>query len=160
MFLWDNRFHDNISKIIDFDAEIKIMSLSNKYKHCVHNGKNKGFASVLQKGKDCFCERCFIYLTNLIQNNIMSVPDINLTKLAMQTRDKLIDDHGYLTLNKIKEIAYELYYKGKFKRSRFFNKLAAFLFQQPLKTINIYNQQVNITKATCLLYTSPSPRDS
>ena len=130
---------------------MKITSLLNKYKHCVHNEKYKGFATVLQKGKDFFCESCFIYIANLIQNNILSVRDINLIKLAMQTRDKVIDDYGYLTLNKIKEITHELYYKGKFTCSRFWNKLAAFLFQQPLKTINIYNRQVNITKATVQL---------
>ena len=137
LFIWDNRFDDNMQKSIDFDIEIPFLDFAKKYKHCVVNEDKKGFATISQKGDDCFCKECYSHLINIHKW------DRNPKKL----RDKLTDEEGYMLSYKLKNMFAVIndypYNTGKSEKYIF-----AAMLQQYVKDVKTKQRDFKITKAT------------
>jgi len=139
LFSFDKRFDDNIQKSVDIDIALQIMDLSKKYKRCIVNEEKKGFATLLQKGEDCFCEEC------------LKKWALKKTPKSKNLRDDILDEDGYLIPYKIKQVMYE-----KNNNPRFFNgersnrlcRLFAILLHQPPENVKSQSHRLNITKAT------------
>jgi len=146
LFFHDSRFANNIQKSADIDLGLQFMEIPKKYRHCVVDKRKKGFATILQKGTDCYCEECFIKMVNM--SKVHSAHNYSAHNYsATKIRDRLTDEWGYMLPYKIKKA----HYKGldhpnsqKYYENIFF----ATIFQKLPRKVKTMYRHLNITKAT------------